>query len=87
MCIRDSAKVSLEHRGRIGPARVSLCNRLSLLEAQLAENPSVVRALIDEFDKTRHLGNMLAAILGFQATRRCLRLAKGCAMFWLASFT
>ena len=60
------AKVALESSGHIGPARVSLANRLALRERQQAENsPPVIPkdAVLNHLDRARHLRS-LAGHLG-----------------------
>jgi hypothetical protein len=49
------AKVSLETQGGIGPVRVSLANRLPLLESRLQHDPSLAEKLVQEFSAMRHL--------------------------------
>jgi hypothetical protein len=49
------AKVSLETQAGIGPVRVSLANRLPLLESRIQHDPSVAEKLAQQFIAMRHL--------------------------------
>ena len=49
------AKVALEPQGKLGPVRVSLANRLELIESRLTLSPDTMQRLVRELHRTRSL--------------------------------
>ena len=59
------AKVALESQLRLGPVRVSLANRLPLLENKIAREPELLQDLLKHFMHMRHL-RCIPGIFNFQ---------------------